>query len=54
MRDSHFFEKVKEIVLMGGITSPPVFEKKVMEGTEFFLLTHRRQDRPSQRAGMFP
>ena len=34
-RDSHFFEKVKEIVLMGGITSPLVFEKKVMEELNF-------------------
>ena len=34
-RDSHFFEKVKEIVLMGGITSPLVFKKKVMEELNF-------------------
>ena len=34
-RDSHFFEKVKEIVLMGGITSPLVFEKKVMDELNF-------------------
>lgn len=34
-RDSGFFEKVKEIVLMGGITSPLVFEKKVMNELNF-------------------
>lgn len=33
--DHHFFEKVKEIVLMGGITSPLVFEKKVMDELNF-------------------
>lgn len=27
-RDRYFFEKVKEIVLMGGITSPLVFDKR--------------------------
>lgn len=27
--DPHFFEKVKEIVLMGGITEPLVFEKRL-------------------------
>ncbi|WP_367569368.1 nucleoside hydrolase [Lacrimispora sp.] len=30
-RDRNFFKKVKEIVVMGGITSPLVFEKKVMD-----------------------
>ena len=30
-----FFEKVKEIVLMGGITEPLVFEKKVMNELNF-------------------
>lgn len=34
-KDVHFFEKVKEIVLMGGITSPLVFEKKVMDELNF-------------------
>lgn len=34
-RDVHFFEKVKEIVLMGGITSPLIFEKKVMDELNF-------------------
>lgn len=34
-RDRCFFEKVKEIVLMGGITSPLVFEKKVMNELNF-------------------
>lgn len=34
-RDEHFFEKVKEIVVMGGITSPLVFEKKVMDELNF-------------------
>ncbi len=34
-KDSHFFEKVKEIVLMGGITEPLVFEKKVMNELNF-------------------
>lgn len=34
-RDRHFFEKVKEIVLMGGITGPLVFDKKVMDELNF-------------------
>lgn len=34
-KDPHFFEKVKEIVLMGGITSPLKFEKKVMDELNF-------------------
>ena len=34
-RDRYFFEKVKEIVLMGGITSPLVFDKKVMNELNF-------------------
>jgi inosine-uridine nucleoside N-ribohydrolase len=34
-KDRHFFEKVKEIVLMGGITSPLVFEKGVMRELNF-------------------
>lgn len=34
-KDNHFFEKVKEIVVMGGITSPLVFEKKVMDELNF-------------------
>lgn len=34
-RDNQFFEKVKEIVVMGGITSPLVFEKKVMDELNF-------------------
>lgn len=33
--DPHFFEKVKEVVLMGGITEPLVFEKKVMDELNF-------------------
>ena len=33
--DPHFFEKVKEIVLMGGITEPLVFEKKIMDELNF-------------------
>ena len=39
-KDSHFFEKVKEIVLMGGITSPLVFEKKVMNELNFSCDAH--------------
>lgn len=34
-KDNLFFHKVKEIVLMGGITSPLVFEKKVMDELNF-------------------
>lgn len=34
-KDKTFFEKVKEIVLMGGITSPLVFEKKIMDELNF-------------------
>lgn len=34
-KDKEFFEKVKEIVLMGGITEPLVFEKKVMDELNF-------------------
>lgn len=34
-RDRNFFEKVKEIVVMGGITSPLIFEKKVMDELNF-------------------
>lgn len=34
-KDSLFFEKVKEIVLMGGITSPLIFEKKQMDELNF-------------------
>lgn len=34
-KDARFFEKVKEIVLMGGITAPLVFEKKVMKELNF-------------------
>lgn len=30
-KDPQFYEKVKEIVVMGGITSPLIFEKKVMD-----------------------
>ncbi len=33
--DPHFFEHVKEIVLMGGITSPLIFEKKQMDELNF-------------------
>lgn len=33
--DPHFFEHVKEIVLMGGITQPLVFEKKMMNELNF-------------------
>lgn len=39
-KDPHFFEKVKEIVLMGGITSPLVFEKKVMNELNFSCDPH--------------
>lgn len=39
-KDSHFFEKVKEIVLMGGVTSPLVFEKKVMNELNFSCDAH--------------
>ena len=35
LMDQHFFEKVKEIVLMGGITEPLCFEKKVMDELNF-------------------
>lgn len=38
--DSAFFENVKEIVLMGGITSPLVFEKKVMDELNFSCDPH--------------
>ena len=34
-KDNEFFEKVKEIVLMGGITSPLIFEKKIMDELNF-------------------
>lgn len=34
-KDNTFFDKVKEIVLMGGITSPLVFEKKIMDELNF-------------------
>lgn len=30
-KDRNFFEKVKEIVVMGGITSPLIFDKKLMD-----------------------
>ena len=33
--DRNFFKNVKEIVLMGGITSPLIFEKKVMNELNF-------------------
>jgi purine nucleosidase len=33
--DSHFFEKVKEIVLMGGVTAPLIFAKKEMDELNF-------------------
>lgn len=39
-KDPHFFEKVKEIVLMGGITSPLVFEKKTMDELNFSCDPH--------------
>ena len=39
-KDPAFFEKVKEIVLMGGITSPLVFEKKVMNELNFSCDPH--------------
>lgn len=39
-RDPRFFEKVKEIVLMGGITEPLVFEKKVMDELNFSCDPH--------------
>ncbi len=39
-RDVHFFEKIKEIVLMGGITEPLVFEKKVMDELNFSCDPH--------------
>lgn len=39
-RDVRFFEKVKEIVLMGGITEPLVFEKKVMDELNFSCDPH--------------
>ena len=35
MIDPHFFENVKEIVLMGGITQPLVFKKEVMNELNF-------------------
>lgn len=34
-KDPHFFEKVKEIVLMGGITAPLVFSKNTMDELNF-------------------
>ena len=39
-KDHTFFDKVKEIVLMGGITSPLVFEKKVMDELNFSCDPH--------------
>ncbi|MCI8665593.1 MAG: nucleoside hydrolase [Dorea sp.] len=39
-RDAHFFEKVKEIVLMGGITKPLVFKKKIMDELNFSCDPH--------------
>lgn len=39
-KDNTFFEKVKEIVVMGGITSPLVFEKKVMKELNFSCDPH--------------
>lgn len=39
-KDRHFFEKVKEIVLMGGITEPLVFDKKVMDELNFSCDPH--------------
>ncbi len=35
LKDNEFFDNVKEIVLMGGITEPLVFEKKVMDELNF-------------------
>lgn len=35
LKDNQFFNNVKEIVLMGGITEPLVFEKKVMDELNF-------------------
>lgn len=35
LKDNKFFEKVKEIVLMGGITEPLVFAKKEMDELNF-------------------
>lgn len=39
-KDENFFEKVKEIVLMGGITQELVFEKKVMKELNFSCDPH--------------
>lgn len=39
-RDARFFENVKEIVLMGGITEPLVFSKKVMDELNFSCDPH--------------
>ena len=39
-KDGRFFEKIKEIVLMGGITEPLVFEKKVMDELNFSCDPH--------------
>ncbi|WP_346663412.1 nucleoside hydrolase [uncultured Merdimonas sp.] len=39
-KDSRFFENIKEIVLMGGITEPLVFEKKVMDELNFSCDPH--------------
>ena len=38
--DPRFFEKTKEIVLMGGITSPLIFSKKVMDELNFSCDPH--------------
>ncbi len=35
LKDNDFFEKVKEIVLMGGITEPLIFAKKKMDELNF-------------------
>lgn len=35
LKDNNFFDKVKEIVLMGGITEPLIFEKKQMDELNF-------------------
>ncbi len=39
-KDRHFFEKIKEIVLMGGVTEPLAFEKKVMKELNFSCDPH--------------
>ncbi|MCR8968575.1 nucleoside hydrolase [Facklamia sp. 7083-14-GEN3] len=37
LRDSHFFKKVRQLVLMGGITQPLIFDKQEMREMNFSI-----------------